>query len=246
MNRFEGKRILITGATRGIGCAGALRMADEGGEIVATGRDAAELDRLRQALPANATVLHNDTADPDAADALAKTIAQTGELDGLWLNAGFARIGAIDAITSADFDHLMNANLKGPVLQMAALKRCLRPGASVLLTSSTSTYEGAAVASLYAAAKGALIAVARCWASALGADQIRVNTLVPGPIDTGFRDFMPVDVRADFEADVVRRLALPRMGSAAEAAAVAAFLLSEEAAFVTGSQYAVDGGLVMI
>lgn len=246
MNRFEGKRILITGATRGIGRAGALRMAAEGGEIIATGRDVAELDRLRQSLPSHATVLHNDAADPAAAEALAMQVAQIGPLDGLWLNAGFACVGEIDAVTSESFDHLMNANLKGPVLQMAALKQHLKSGASVVLTSSTSTYEGAAAASLYTAAKGALVAVARCWASALGPEQIRVNTLVPGPIDTGFRDFMPADFRADFETGVLSRLALPRIGTAEEAAAVAAFLLSDDAAFVTGSQYAVDGGLTMV
>lgn len=99
------------------------------------------------------------------------------------------------------------------------------------------------MASLYAATKGALIALARCWADALGPRRIRVNTLVPGPIDTNFRDFMAPDVRRDVEAGVVERLCLGRSGTAEEAAAVALFLLSDEASFVTGSQYAVDGGL---
>ena len=101
------------------------------------------------------------------------------------------------------------------------------------------------MASIYAAAKGAMLSLARCWASALGPRGIRVNTLVPGPIGTNFRDFMGDAVRREFETAVLGRLSLPRMGRDEEAAAVALFLLSDEAAFVTGSQYAVDGGLVL-
>lgn len=70
-----------------------------------------------------------------------------------------------------------------------------------------------------------------------------MNTLVPGPIETGFRDFLPHDERSDFEARVLTRVPLGRMGTADEAAAVALFLLSEESSYVTASQYAVDGGL---
>src|SRR5690606_38541240 len=116
-------------------------------------------------------------------------------------------------------------------------------GASVLLTSSTATYEGSPMASVYAATKGALVAIGRNWASALAPRGIRVNVLVPGPIATNFRSFMSDDVRAAFEADVLSRLPLGRVGTADEAAAVALFLLSEESSYVTGSQYAVDGGL---
>ncbi len=245
MDRFKGKRVLITGATSGIGLAGALRIAAEGAEIIATGRNEARLEELRRMLPKTATVLANDAARPEDAETLARHVAAAGGLDGLWLNAGFARVGAIDEVSSETFDLLIGANLKGPLLQMAALTGHLRDGASVVLTSSTSAYEGMPAASLYAAAKGAMISVARCWASALGQRNIRVNTLVPGPIDTNFRDFMDPDFRNAFEATAISGLALPRVGTAEEAAAVAAFLLSDEASFVAGSQYSVDGGQVM-
>lgn len=245
MQSFEGKRILITGATSGIGLAGAIRIAKEGGEVIATGRDKEKLASLRRSLPSSASVLLSDNTCLHDIAKLADHVATTGSLDGLWLNAGFARVGAIDEVTAEAFDLIIGADLKGPVLQMAALAGHLRDGASVLLTSSTSAYEGSPAASLYAAAKGAMISISRCWASALGERNIRVNTLVPGPIDTNFRDFMSDDFRAAFETDVASRLALPRIGTAEEAAAVATFLLSDEASFVTGSQYMVDGGLVM-
>lgn len=243
MNRFSGKQILVTGATSGIGLAGVKRIAAEGGSIIATGRDPERLEKLRTLLPDGSVVLRNDASDPTAADVLAYEIREHGRIDGLWLNAGYATVGKIEHIDAAAFDALMAANVRGPVLQLAKLADYLNDGASVVVTASTSAYEGAAMASLYAAAKGALISLVRCWASALGQRGIRVNTLVPGPIDTNFRDFMSDNFRREFEADVVNRLSLARVGSAEEAAAVGLFLLSDDASFVTGSQYFVDGGL---
>ena len=106
-------------------------------------------------------------------------------------------------------------------------------------------YEGAAATGLYAATKGALIAMTRSWASALAPRGIRVNVVVPGPIDTNFRHFLPEEVKRGFEDFVVSQVPLGRAGRPEEAAAVALFLLSDDASYVTGSQYAVDGGLIM-
>ena len=87
--------------------------------------------------------------------------------------------------------------------------------------------------------------MARSWARALAPRGIRANILVPGPIDTNFRHFLPDEARASFEDVVVGQVPLGRAGTADEAAAVALFLLSADSAFVTGSQYAVDGGMMM-
>lgn len=99
------------------------------------------------------------------------------------------------------------------------------------------------MASVYAGTKGALVAMARGWATSLAGRGIRVNVLVPGAIRTRFRDFMSDEVREEFERDVVSRVPLGRVGTPGEAAAVALFLLSDDATYVTASQYAVDGGL---
>lgn len=245
MGRFTGKRILITGGTSGIGLAGAIRIVEEGGTVAVTGLSQAHLDDARQKLPADALVFHNDASQPTAAEELANTVAALGGLDGLWLNAGYARVAGIEDTSAEFFDRMMNANARGPMLQIASLTNQLKPGASVVLTSSTSAYELAPMASVYAASKGALISMARCFAAALGERGIRVNVLVPGPIESSFRNFMLEPTRKEFEEGVVNRLALKRMGTASEAAAVALFLLSDDAAYVTGSQYAVDGGLMM-
>ncbi|WP_455926457.1 SDR family oxidoreductase [Pseudomonas putida] len=245
MGRFSAKTILITGGTAGIGLAGARRVVQEGGTVIVTGLDPTRLARAGAVLGPAARVVRCDTACPDSAHILAAQAQSCGGLDGLWLNAGFARIGALEAVTADSFDALMAANVRGPALQLAALSGALKPQAAVVVTASSSAYEAAALTSVYAATKGALLSMARCWASALAPRGIRVNAIVPGPIDTGFRDFMADDIKAQFERCVVGQVPLGRVGTADEAAAVALFLLSPDSAYVTGSQYAVDGGLLM-
>lgn len=245
MGRFSGKRILITGGTSGMGLAGAKRITDEGGLVAVTGMSCQHLEEAADILPANTLVFKNDVSDPAATQQLADKVREMGGLDGLWLNAGYAQVGSIEDTDAQFFDHMMNVNARGPLLQLAKLTDLLSPNASIVLTSSTSAYESTPMASVYAATKGAMISMARCCAAALGERGIRVNVLVPGPIDTNFRNFMPDDIRRQFEEGLVNQLPLRRVGTAAEAAAVALFLLSDDSSYVTGSQYAVDGGLTM-
>jgi NAD(P)-dependent dehydrogenase (short-subunit alcohol dehydrogenase family) len=245
MDRFKDKCVMITGGTSGMGLAGARRILDEGGAVIVTGLNPSRLEAARAVLDGDSQVLANDAADPAAVAVLAGRAASAGGLDGLWLNAAYAALGAPEDIDDRDFDRMMAANVRGPALQLAALSPHLKDGASVVVTASSSVYEGAASTSLYAATKGALIAMARSWATALAPRCIRVNTVVPGPIDTNFRHFLPDEAKRGFEDFVVSQVPLGRAGTAQEAAAVALFLLSDDASYVTGSQYAVDGGLIM-
>ncbi|MEN4479067.1 SDR family oxidoreductase [Mycolicibacterium cosmeticum] len=239
--RFHGKRIVITGATSGIGLAGARRLADEGADLLLTGTKPARIAQAQSEI-GSATVILNDAFTPEAGTALAQANAGRG-IDGLWLNAGYADIATIADTDAELFDAMMATNVRGPLLQLAAVSDNLAEGASVVVTSSTSTYEGAPRTAVYAATKAALIAAARSWAAELAPRGIRVNTLVPGAISTDFRSFMDDTTRSTFEAGVVSRVPLGRVGSADEAAAVALFLLSDDASYVTASQYPVDGGL---
>jgi len=238
MARFTDKRVLITGATSGIGLAGARRIADEGGRLIPTGTNPQRLADTQQAVP-DAQVLANDASDPAAADALAQQVVTGGGLDGLWLNAGYGAVAAVEDIDAAFFDRMMAQRARSGA-GARALSGHLNDGASVVVTSSTSTYEGAAMASVYAATKGALVAMARAgrrrWPTA--ADRgIRVNVLVPGAIRTDSRHFMSDEFRESLEHDVVGRVPLGRVGTADEAAAVALFLLANDASYVTASQY---------
>ncbi|WP_018046056.1 SDR family oxidoreductase [Methylobacterium sp. 88A] len=245
MARFNDKRVLITGGTSGMGLAGARRIVSEGGEVIVTGLNEARICEARRLLGAKGQAIANDAAIATAAVALAEIAQVAGGLDGLWLNAGHAALGAPEEVDAHAFDRMMAANVRGPVLQLAALSPHLNAGASVVVTSSSSTYEGAAATGLYAATKGALVAMARSWATALAPRGIRVNVVVPGPIDTNFRHFLPDEAKQGFEQFVIGQVPLGRAGTPDEAAAVALFLLSDDASYVTGSQYAVDGGLVM-
>lgn len=233
--------MLVTGGTAGIGAAGARRLVDEGAEVFVTGRRIPGGERHP-----SMRFIQNDASDPEGGRKLLESLPSEVMLDGLWLNAGFADVASVEEADAQFFDRMMNVNVRGPLLQLAALCSRLKEGASVVVTSSTAAYEGAAMASVYAATKGALLSLCRCWASALARRGVRVNALVPGGVATGFRDFMSEDLRFRFETDVAGRTALGRLGSAEEVAAVALFLLSDDAAYVTGSQYFVDGGLTML
>ncbi|MGJ8514652.1 SDR family oxidoreductase [Carnimonas bestiolae] len=245
MGRFKNKTLLITGGSSGIGLVGARRIVAEGGKVIVTGLNRARLQAAEKELGGSATVIYNDASDPDASAALAEQVKAHAPLDGLWLNAASASLAMPEEVDADSFDALMATNVKGPVLQMAKLSSMLTPGASVLLTASSSAYEKATATGLYGATKGAIIALTRSWAAAFAPRGIRVNTLVPGPIETNFRDFLSDEAKRGFETFVVSQVPLRRPGTADEAAAVALFLLSDDASYVTGSQYAVDGGLIM-
>lgn len=180
--RFANKRVLVTGGTSGMGLAGARRILAERGRVIATGRDAGRIEAARAGLGDRALVVANDAADPDGVEALAELVRSAGGLDGLWLNAAVAALDAPEDLDASGFDAMMAANVRGPALQLAKLSPLLNAGASVVVTASSSVYEGAAATGLYAATKGALVAFARSWARALAPRGTRVNTLVPGPI----------------------------------------------------------------
>ncbi|CAG9296813.1 SDR family oxidoreductase [Celerinatantimonas diazotrophica] len=245
MYNFQNKLILITGATSGMGLVAAENIIEFGGKVIVTGRNESKLSELSKKYGQNIVALKNDSASPETGTILAETVAKHGRLDGLWLNAAIARLGNFDEITDEIYAQVMDINVKGPILQVAALSKHLNNSASIIVTSSSSVYEGAAATSLYAASKGAVSAAARAWARELAPRNIRVNTLVPGPIETNFRRFLPEEAKSGFEKFVIDQVPLGRSGTAQEAANVALFLLSPHSSYITGSEIPVDGGLIM-
>ena len=246
MNRFDGKRILITGGTSGFGLAAAKMIVDEGGEVAVTGHSQDHLDEAGRALPSGSLVLRNDASDPDAAKELAEKVrSQMDGLDGLWFNAGYGKFVDNADYDAEMFDGMMNTNVRGPVLQMAGLMDQLNDGGSVLLTSSVAPYLGQAQGAVYAATKAACLALARSWSTALAPRKIRVNSVAPGPIDTRFveRTGMSEEKQEEFAEQIKKQVPRGRFGESEEVAKVALFLLSDDASYVTGSEYVVDGGM---
>lgn len=242
---FQNKLILITGATSGMGLVAAENIIESGGRVIVTGRDESKLCVLSEKYGSAIVALKNDSSSFNTGAMLAQAVAKHGNLDGLWLNAAIARLDSLDEITDEIYNQVMDVNVKGPILQISALSQYLNDHASIVITSSSSVYEGAAATSLYAASKGAVSAAARVWARELAPRNIRVNTLVPGPIETNFRRFLPEEAKSEFEQFVVGQVPLGRSGTAQEAANVALFLLSEYSSYITGSEIPVDGGLTM-
>ena len=245
MKRFENKTILITGASSGIGLAGAKRLVAEGAKVIITGRTPSRLQAAAEELGANAVAVLDDASDGKTLERLLPVVERIGKLDGLWLNAAYAAGAPLEATDKSMIEQMFQVNVVAPMLQMGALSPHLNDGASVVVTSSSAVYEGQPNVALYAATKAAVLAAARSWAGELAPRGIRVNSLVPGPITSNLRSVLPDEMRAQFEEQLAEVVLLKRVGEAREAAAVALFLLSDDAGYVTGSAYAVDGGLLM-
>ena len=247
MTRFAGKTVLITGGTSGFGLEAAKMIAAEGGQVAVTGMSQDHLDEAKATLPESALVMRNDASDPDAAQTLAAAIgAKMGKLDGLWLNAGYGVFMDIASNHADNFDRMMNTNVRGPVLQMAALVDQVKDGGAVLLTSSVAPYLGMPNSAVYAATKAADLALARSWAGELAPRNIRVNSVAPGPIETNFFSAMELSEaeQEELTKSIKSQVPLGRFGTSAEVAQVALFLLSDAASYVTGSEYVVDGGMI--
>lgn len=246
MARFDTKRFLITGGTSGIGLATALRIVEEGGEVAVTGHSDDHLEEAGEKLPSGSLVLKNDATDPEEAVRLAEKVKdQMGGIDGAFLNAGYGKFKMADQVDVDFYEQMMQTNVRGPVLQMAQLKPLLKDNGAVLLTSSVAPYLGQPGGAIYGATKASMAAIARSWAAELAEKNIRVNSVAPGPIDTNFisNTGMSEEDQKDFADQIKQQVPLGRFGKAEEVAAVCCFLLSDDASYVTASEYFVDGGI---
>jgi len=238
-----GKTALILGGTRGIGAAISRRLAADGAAVamIHLSRDepAAALVAEIEATGARAFAIQADIADPAAlAAAIDSAIATLGRIDILVNNAGLAITGALDAYPADAFDRVFAVNVRAPFLAVRQVTAHMPDGGRIITIGSivAARAPGAGV-TLYAASKAALAGLTRGLARDLGARGITANLVQPGPIDT---ERNPAD--GPNAADNRTPLAIDRHGKAEEVAGLVAWLASQEAAFVTGSVYNIDGG----
>ncbi|SDO55288.1 NAD(P)-dependent dehydrogenase, short-chain alcohol dehydrogenase family [Afipia sp. GAS231] len=246
--RFAGRRIVITGAGRGLGFAFAERLGREGASVVIAEIDSAlgaEAEKKLKAAGIDARFVQTDISSEASVAAMAKIAAQGCDgIHGVVANAGWANnVGGklYNEITPEVWDHMMAVNVRGTWLTIRALGPLMRNGGSIVTLSSDTIYWGATKLLHYVTSKSALVGMTRSLARELGERMIRVNCLLPG-LTMGEAT---KDIPQARWNDYAERTILNRMQQPDDLDGVVAFLLSDDAKFITGQTLAVDGGFSM-
>ena len=243
--RLENKIAVVTGASRGIGRAIALRLARDGATVIVhynSNEDAArsvvaEIERHGSTAHAVAA----DLADLDQVRRMFEEIEQMfPQLDILVNNAGGAKFTALEAVSEADFDAIFNLNVRGLFFMTQQAAPLLRDGGRIVNISSGITRINAANGSVYSASKAAVEAFTRCWAAELGPRGITVNTVSPGMTETDL--LMEVTPPAVLQS-MIEQTPLGRLGQPADIADVVTFLCGDEARWLTAQNLLANGGV---
>lgn len=245
MNALTGKTALVTGASRGIGRASALALAQAGANVLVhyskgVAQAQAVVDDIRQA-GGRAESLCADLSTADGAHDLARQVRERteGSLDILVANAGSGLATSLENTTVEEFDKLFAINVRAPFFLVQQLVPLMKEGGSIVLISSLAAQ--AAVGSLiaYAASKGAIETMALHFAALLGERGIRVNAVAPGIVPTEMSSFTKTEAGRDFALGIQ---ALKRLAQPDDIAQAVAFLASDSARWITGEVLHVDGG----
>ncbi len=241
MNGLNGKRVLITGGASGIGAATAERFLAEGAKVVVLDRDQLGCERIKKTLPQLAGVIRADVSDPGAVAGAFDELDETlGGLDVLINNAGISIRHDFLEITPDEWRQVMDVNLNGVfyVAQQAA-RRMKAAGAGVIInTGSTNAIMGYPFYADYNASKAGVLELTRSMALELAPD-VRVVAVCPGYIMTPMQE---AEYTPEMIEEVNSKIPLRRHGRPEEVAALFAFLASDEAAYITGQTYVIDGG----
>lgn len=250
MSSLAGKVIIITGGAGGIGEATARMAHARGASVVITDLEAGPVEAIAQSLGERAAGLAVDVTRREDNQAMVDlALERFGRLDAAFLNAGIeGQVGPFDSRSDQAWETVFNVNVHGVRFGVEAALPALRKsgGGSVVITSSIAGVRGAAGLSPYVSSKHAVTGMMRCLAAELGPENIRVNTLNPGPVDN--RMMRSIEEQAkpghgkDVQAAFTSRIPLGRYVTNDECAAMACLLFADEAAGFNGNCYMVDGG----
>jgi 3alpha(or 20beta)-hydroxysteroid dehydrogenase len=239
MGRLDGKVAIITGGARGQGAAEGRLFAAEGAQVVLADVLDEDGEKVAAEIGDAARYVHLDVTDEAGWDRVVTFAEETfGPVTVLVNNAGILLFQALHKTDLSDFENVMRVNVTGVFLGMKAVTRSMERagGGAIVNISSTAGLQGLPFLGAYVASKWAVRGLTKTAAIDLGHKNIRVNSVHPGGIDT------PMVAGTSGEAPFYKRLPVPRMGSADEAARAVLFLASDEASYIAGAELAVDGG----
>ena len=248
-NRFENKVVVVTGGTSGIGLATAKAFVAEGASVFITGRRQEALDAAVREIGKSVTGVRGDMSQLADIDRLYDAVQQKhAQIDILFANAGGGEMAPLGTISEEHYEKTFATNVKGVLFTVQKALPLLKDGASVILTSSTTSISGTPAFSVYSATKAAIRNFARNWILDLKDRHIRVNAVSPGVTETaGLNDLFGGGAEAESTKDYLAGL-IPagRVGQPEEIAKAVLFLASDDASFVNGVELFVDGGQAQI
>lgn len=239
MKNLIGKVAVITGGNSGIGYTTAKKLKENGAQIIITGRRKEAIEKAAAELNAIAMIADQSKLN-DIENLVSQVKQQFGKVDILLINAGITKFSTIEQTTESLFDEIMNVNFKGAFFTLSRFIPLLNDGASVIMLSSTSATISPQSASIYAASKAAINAVVKIAALELASRKIRINAVSPGPIATEIMD--KIGLNEELQNHLIQSIPMGRMGKAEEVADMIHYLTSENAGFLTGANFLVDGG----
>lgn len=243
MSNLNGKIAVVTGGNSGIGYATAKKFKEDGATVIITGRSEEKVNAAATEL--GVTGIIADVLDLSAIDnAVNQVKNEFGAIDILFVNAGIFQPAPVGAVSEEMFDHQIGINFKGAVFTIEKFLPILNDGSSIINLSSINAYTGMPNTAIYGASKAALNSYTRTAATELAPRKIRVNAVNPGPVATPIfgKTGMSEEQLNGLGEMMQNRIPLKRYGQPEEIAELVAFLASDNASFITGAEYNIDGG----
>ena len=242
---LKGKKVLVTGASGGIGKAIAIELSSNGADLCLTGRNKSELESLQKLIGGNCEIIISDLSKSEGIDELANSAQEKmGQIDILINNAGITRDNLFMRMSEEDWNEVINVNLNSifkltKQLIKGMIKR--RYGRIINITSVIGVAGGAGQSN-YSASKAGIIAMSKSLAQEVGSRSVTVNSIAPGFIETN----MTAELSDDRKEEILHSLSLGRLGKPDDIAGAVCFLASDKASYITGQTIHINGGMLMI